>query len=72
MNPLSTEVARPSERDIMRAFIERWETILNEQYEQMTAEAKSLGYQIDNSYGGATSSFTGKTMRSRIELKVML
>ena len=63
---------QPSERDVMRAFIARWETKLNEQYEQMGREAKALGYQIEGSYGGSTSSFTGKTMRSRIELKVML
>jgi len=62
-----------TERDMMRAFTKKWQDHLNEVYEVMGEDAKSLGYRIDGNYGGCHGMFNQDTIqRSRIELKAVL
>ena len=69
---IQAPTSQPTERDVMRAFIDRWEERLDAEYKQMGAEAKALGYKIDLCHGGSHFNHTWKQMQARIELKVML
>ena len=61
-----------TERDVMRAFKEKWENKMGIIHKEMASEAKKLGYKIDGNYGGVHYSHSWAVMPSRIELKVIL
>ena len=65
-------IEAPTERERMKKFIAKWESVLDKVYKAMGEEAIENQWKVKGNYGGAHFSSNNRMMSSRLEISMEL